>query len=180
MSLYGSLSCNITVLGDGNGRYGKPKTTKTGPLSDFLVDNSVFYVAITKHLKECDHCSIDAVLTEYLRRRRESVKFNGQSSSGLVKRAIILERLAKKRGQSLTPGIVNELIWRNGLYAVQEYGSRLSLREKFMAFTRTPVRSLIKLTEEDELLRRISHQINENSSEEEIEELLKIAEVITT
>lgn len=57
----------------------------------------------------------------------------------------------------------------------------LSLREKTTVFSCFPERvGYLKLTEEDQLLRQISHQINENSSEEEIGELLKVADVMTT
>lgn len=181
MSFLGDvLNCSITIKGDGRGKYGKLMYDKSGPLRDFLIDNQHFYIEITKHLQTCNVCSIDVVLNEYLRRRVETPKFRGESSNGLVKRAIVLERLAKKRGQSLTPGVVNELIWRNGLYAIEKYGSRLSLREKFMAFTYFPGHDNLKLTAEDQLLRQISHQISKNSSSEEIEELLKVAEVMVT
>lgn len=178
MNLYKILNCNITIQGDGKGRYGKPKTTKTGPLSDFLVDNSVFYIAVTKHLKECDHCSIDAVLTEYLQRRLEITKFDGKSSLGLAKRAIILERLAGNKGQTLTKGVVNELLWRSGASAVVEYGYRLSLREKFLAF-RVNKYQVPNLNKENQLLADISRQdLNQDITSEELRKMITIAEVM--
>lgn len=183
--LDGSLNCNITVLGDGKGRYGKPKTTKTGPLSDFLVDNIVYYVEITKHLQTCDVCSIDEILKEYLRRRVEIPKFNGETSKALMERAIVLERLSIKKGQSLTPGLINEFVWRSGPLGIKEHGSRLSLREKYFAFNMPQMKVYSSpksagLQPEDELLAEISASIpfNEGITSEDLHEMLAVAEVM--
>jgi hypothetical protein len=100
-------------------------------------------------------------------------------------RAVVLERLAIRRGQSLTPGIVNELIWRSGPFGVKEYGYRLSLREKYLAFNtrQMMVYSSPKsagLQPEDELLAEISASIpfNNDLTSEDLHEMLAVAEVM--
>ncbi len=95
-----ALDCILTVKGNGVGRYGHPKKDRTGPITDFLVDNTVFYSAVTKHLTICKRCSIQEVLTAYLDRRVQKPKFEGKTSGSLVRRAIVLANLAKKRKAS--------------------------------------------------------------------------------
>lgn len=68
------MSCLITVKGDGKGLNGHPKTDRTGPLSEFLIDNVHFYTAVRKHLKTCQTCSPTDVLQVYLNRRLASQK----------------------------------------------------------------------------------------------------------
>lgn len=176
------MHCQITVTGDGVGRYGKPKVSRTGPLSEFLVDNSVFYVEVTKHLASCKVCSIDAVLKVYLNRRVTISKFKGETGSSLVKRALILEKLAKKKGETMTPGLINEIIWRRGVKEVIHYNSRLSIRERYMAFSfhGTNAIPLIKdLNVQDRYLVDLVGQGHIGSiSSEELEELMVAAEVM--
>jgi len=179
------FACTLTIQGDGRGKYGKPKVTKIGPMRNFMTDNIVYYVEITKHLQTCDVCSIDEILKEYLRRRVEIPKFGGETSKALMERAVVLERLAIKRGQFLTPGLVNELIWRSGPFGVKEYGSRLSLREKYLAFNmkQMTVYSSPKsagLQPEDELLAEIaaSMPFDHTLTSEDLYEMLAVAEVM--
>ena len=50
------MDCEITIKGNGEGRNGHPKTDRTGPVREFLVDNGVFYRAVKKHVAKCDVC----------------------------------------------------------------------------------------------------------------------------
>jgi hypothetical protein len=102
------MECRIKVAGDGIGKYGKPKTDKEGPISDFLVDNAVYYTAIRKHLKDCNICDMNDILSTYLRRRIQMPKFNGKTSAGLVDNALKFENLACKKGVVLQEGLVND------------------------------------------------------------------------
>jgi hypothetical protein len=63
------MDCIITVKGDGVGRNGHPKTDKTGPIRDFLVDNEVFYRAVKNHVAACNKCDPYAILDHHLQRR---------------------------------------------------------------------------------------------------------------
>jgi hypothetical protein len=173
--------CQITVKGDGVGRYGKPKTDKTGPLSDFLVDNSVFYAAVTKHLQKCDRCDVVEVLQTYLRRRIQVPKFKGQTSTSLMKRAVILENLARKKKVALPDGLVNAFLWRGGPYGVLEHGHRLSVRERFQAFRLTPLHESLrgKFSQTDLYLARLADSgLSGEATDAELEELVKVAEVM--
>lgn len=175
------MQCVITVKGDGRGKYGHPKTDKTGPLKDFIVDNVVYYIAVTKHLSECNVCSVNDVLTEYLRRRVTIPKFEGFSSRSLVTRVFVLEKLAKRKGEALTQGLVNELIWRGGTNYVITHNARFSLREKYVAFQFQYPSNLSILLEQDRYLAGIVHQSNCGKlSDQELEELVQVAEVMFT
>jgi hypothetical protein len=126
------LNCQITVKGNGVGGHGVPKHDRTGPLSEFLVDNGVFYRAVTNHLKTCNICTVTEVLQTYMARRHDP-KFEGMTSTGLQKRAVLLGKLAAKKKETLPPGLVNEFLWRGGFYGVAEYNSLLSIGERFKA-----------------------------------------------
>jgi hypothetical protein len=174
------MDCIITVKGNGVGKYGHSKNDRTGPLKDFLVDNQVLYLAVTKHLQGCSTCSIEAVLREYLRRRVEIPKFKGGMSSSLPKRALILEKLAKKKGQPVPRELVNEFLWRSGVYGVIEHYDRLSVRERFQAFQldRYLSASWPKLHEADKYLYELAGQgLKGDLTNEELEELVQVAEV---
>lgn len=173
--------CQITVKGDGVGKYGKPKKDRTGPVSDFLVDNSVFYAAVTKHLQKCETCDLVEVLQTYLRRRIQVPKFKGQTSTSLMKRALILENLAMKKGVALPEGLVNAFLWRGGPYGVAEHSSRLTFRERLQAFRLAPLNDHLRprLSPTDLYLARLAEQgLSGDVTEAELEELVKVAEVM--
>jgi hypothetical protein len=169
------MNCVITVNAG--------KKRKSGPLKEFLVDNTVYYTAITKHLKECSVCSVEEVMKEYLNRRVNIAKFNGLTSHGLVHRAIILESLATKKNQALPPGLVNEFIWRNGTESLSRYRFRLNILETYHAFCfgikfkmKTPINSL---SASDMGIFKLAQDVSiENPSIEELEDLLKVADVM--
>jgi len=119
------MNCVITVKGDGAGRNGHPKTDKTGPVSDFLVDNTVFYTAISKHLKDCTVCDPVAILEEYLSRRKREPKFKRSTSKSLVELALKYERLFIKKKLTFNPELINEIIWRSPFLA--EYQGRIGI-----------------------------------------------------
>jgi hypothetical protein len=177
------MNCVITVKGDGVGRYGKAKTDQTRTLKDFLVDNVVFYVAVTNHLKTCQVCSVDEVLKEYLRRRVSIAKFSGMTSKSLVTRALILETLAKKKKELLTPGLVNEMIWRGGIPCVIKYHDRLTVRERYDAFDFVGTEAIFefknRLVPSDRYLADLACQKGLGKlTMTEVEDLVQIAEVM--
>jgi hypothetical protein len=175
------MDCEILVAGDGVGKYGRTKKDRRGPLKDFLVDNQVLYSAVTKHLQKCQVCSIEEVLKVYLSRRAQEKKFRGQTSTTLVKRALILERLAQKQNRPVPRGLVNEFLWRYGTLGVIEHSDRLSLREKVEAFRVDPNNTFLlpKLGPVDRYLHGLVHQgLNGDVTEEDLEELIKVAEVM--
>jgi hypothetical protein len=63
------MDCIVTMLGDGVGRYGKPKNDRTGPVREFIVDNQYFYPRVFKHVKDCAKCDSVTILETYLNRR---------------------------------------------------------------------------------------------------------------
>jgi hypothetical protein len=67
------LDCIITVKGNGVGKYGRSKKDRTGYVSEFCVDNTFFYRAIFKHLKECNKCDPNDVLKTLLFRRKDGL-----------------------------------------------------------------------------------------------------------
>jgi hypothetical protein len=179
------MNCLITVTGNGTGRHGNPKAAKTGPLRDFLIDNNVYYRAITKHLLECSICSINDVLKEYLRRRIEIPKFHGMTSDGLGRRAVVLEHLARKKNQVLDENLVDEILWRMGMSGINIHEDRMTNMEIYRAFTidpLTPKRSdryqwkprtlvILNIIRDSDLL---------PSDETELNHLISIAEVMLT
>ena len=177
------MNCIITIAGNGSGRYGSPKTPRTGPISEFRVDNTVFYIAITNHLKTCNVCNIEEILRVYLERRKKSPKFNGFTSSGLAKRAQILEKLAIKKKKPVPKELVNEFLWRAGPYFTQYFGDRLSPREKILGFKvlfSVPEFTQVGLlTNVDMTLAKIAQDSSgKDFTDEEIESLVRVAEVI--
>jgi len=186
--LDGSLSCSITVPGDGKGRYGKPKNDRTGPLSSFLVNNQVFFTVVKNHLKTCSKCSIDAVLTVY--RDRTISKLTGCSSNSLIRHALGLEKIAIENGETLTPGLVNEILWRGGPQPIREFRTRLSVKEKLMAFSHPRYKSMDPYgfgldglsfdNLEIQLINLASQEIGLNLNDQEILELCEISEVMCT
>jgi hypothetical protein len=188
------MNCIITIKGNGSGRHGNPKTPRTGPVSGFLIDNNVFYIAVTEHLKTCDTCNIEDILRVYLERRKKTPKFNGVTSSGLVKRALILENLAAKKGSPIPKELVNEFIWRSipSHDTLEEFG-RLSPREKFLSYrlsieviskTDIPwnfenwVRSWVSIPQNKILAKLAYDSRGRRVVDEEIEELIRVAEVV--
>ena len=177
------MNCIITVKGNGSGRYGNPKTPRTGPLKEFLVDNSVFYIAVTNHLKTCNTCSIEEILRYYLERRKTNSKFNGFTATGIVNRALILEKLAAKKGCPVPKELVNEFLWRSGPYFNVNFGGRLSPREKILGFKvlfSVPEFTQVGLlTSVDMTLAKIAQDSSgKDFTDEEIESLVRVAEVI--
>ena len=89
--------CMMTVKGDGVGKYGKPKKDVTMTVTEFLVDNGVYYAAVYQHLRGCEaspRCDPQQVLEAYLARRTKAPKnpkvpFSelGMTSKGLAQLA---------------------------------------------------------------------------------------------
>ena len=180
------MNCQITVKGNGHGGYGHPKTDKTGPLKDFLVDNQVFYRAVREHLKTCSVCSVEEILRFYLDRRLENPKFEERSSSTLAKHAVALEKLAAKKKTPVPKELVNEFLWRVGVYGVKDYSIRLSPLEMYKAFRLDVVRTLIHVDVSSispiakQVYMLAKQAINEDLTEEEVEQLLPIVEIMST
>ena len=180
------MNCVITVKGDGRGLYGKPKNTRTGPLSEFLVNNQVFFSVVKKHLRTCSTCSVDAVLKVYLHRLTTHARLNGASSTSLTKYVLSLENIAAKKGETLTPGLVNEFLWRGGPHAVKEHGALLSTMEKLRAFSHPSWEHTLhsQLSNfsglELQLVRLAIDKVGLGLSDQEIEDMCSVAEVMCT
>ena len=184
-----TLNCQLTVKGDGRGRYGHPKTDRTGPISEFLVDNTVFYAVVIKHLKTCTICDMTEVLKVYLSRRLDPTRKSlGMTSRTLLKLALSFEKLAKKKGVQLPPGLVNEFIWRCGTGGVVSGRDRLSIREKYNAFkiehdanrflNRPTTFYSNDFTEAEKYLATlVKDGVGEKSNDEELSNLLTCCEV---
>jgi len=104
--------CIITVKGDGKGRYGHPKSDRTGPIESFIVDNAVFYSAVFKHVKTCSNCSPIAIMTIYFKRRK------GIFTDTLVNLLRKYAKLVNQSDQAIAQSILNEAIIRS---ACNEY-----------------------------------------------------------
>lgn len=112
-----SLSCTITIKGDGKGRHGHPAHDVTKPVSELLVNNVVYYNKVLAHLRLCTKCDPVEALRVYLNQRRDVPKFNGVTSSTLVKLARSYEKLFIKRGlfakDPTLPALIVEFMWRS-------------------------------------------------------------------
>ena len=145
-----SLSCIITVPGDGKGGYGKTKADRTGTVESFLVDNQVLYSAILKHLRKCQVCDPKEVLQKYLDRRLGNPKFKSQISRVLVAHSQKFRNVFKQRELPIPEDLIAEFMWRVGSpYGLTEYESKLSPEQI--------VRGLIYIKEEDRKTRSLIH-----------------------
>lgn len=178
------FACVLTIKG-GSGRYGKPRSDRTAPLQDFLVDNQYFYTLIKQHLRTCSVCDPIAVLEYYLNRRRSIPKFKGATSSGLVRLIDSYQRICTKRGIRIPAALRNEYYWRSGsVDTLLKYENQFSLMECaealriVMEFSKS---SLTLLTTKSRKF-RIVHQIITHArspveTERELQELSIIADV---
>ena len=197
-----SLMCQITVKGNGIGKYGHSKTDRTGAVADFLVDNTVLYAAVRKHIRKCNVCDPRDALQEYLNRRIRNPKFKGMSSNGLVTQAVALNKICKQRNLPDMDDLVREMMWRQGSpHDLQAHMGFLGIEGL--------VRGLIFLKEKDLRERRLVHNKvaelcntlsplaetikqlavivdnfytveNPVPSKKELEEMLSVAEVMLT
>ena len=206
------MDCIITIKGSGRGTsrgHGVPVHDRTEPVRNFLVDNTHFYIAITEHLTTCKVCSIDQILKEYLRRRIEIPKFHGATGSSLIKRSIILERLAMKKGEILTPGLVNQFVIRGCAEDFARHSERLDICEQYFAIklmsrrthqwreqlesSMKSQRTKIKAGEGIAFMKMESHMrcikeiadlvsqgVNAELSQEELEKLLRVSSVMNS
>ena len=120
------MDCIITVKGYKSGAtiYGSPAQDKTGPVSEFIVDNTIYYTAVRGHLKKCDKCVAEEILRTYLQRRIEIPKFQGICSTRLIDLAFEYEGL---KNHSISKDLVNEFILRSGhIPTLAKHFTRLS------------------------------------------------------
>jgi hypothetical protein len=176
------MNCVITVKGDGVGKYGHPKTDQTRTIKEFLVDNTKFYIAVTKHLKTCNVCDIEEILRYYLARRIQ--KFEGKTSIGLTSRALVLEKLAEKKKNPVPKSLVNEFIWRN-VPPQKANRERLSNREKFLNYKLwfSIQKNLTsvgwQVSPAEKAIARIAFDSKSgNIDDQELEDLIKTVEII--
>jgi len=179
------MHCVITVKGNGVGRYGHPKTDRTGPVSEFLVDNGVFYTAVYKHVKDCPTCDPVQVLKVYLDRRTNGAKFNGVTSDGQVKLALKYERLFKKNKVQYDTELINEFLWRST--AFEEYEARIGVRGMARAlvnlFTREPHSFQPYLNHSKTVIKTLANLVQNagpgilSATDDDFNQLLQVAEV---
>lgn len=181
------MNCVITIAGNGVGRYGRFKNDKTGPLKQFIVDNVHLYGKVFQHVKDCSICDPVQVLEAYLNRRRTDPKFKGITTDSLVKLALKYEKLFKKKNVVYDVKMVNEFIWRSWqIEYIPVYAPRLSLQE-IVSHIRVLKKKTNGLTRPNSLFDdryNMVFQILRNDdgseiSEEHLQQLLKVAEVVT-
>lgn len=180
------MSCQITVPGDGQGRYGKPKVTKTGPIEAFLVDNTVYYSAVSVHVfgrkkgQECRACDPEALLRVWLSRRVNDVKkFGGLTSTGLIEHALSWERRASKQGRPIPRSLVDEFLWRGGWHQVSKHVGRLDVYDAYRGLRLSKPPADLPLSGKFGAIARIAAAADELPAEE-VERLLTVAEVLTS
>ena len=179
------MNCQITIRGNGIGRYGHPKNDRTGPLSEFLVDNVVLLRQISKHLKQCNKCTVEEVLQIYLKRLNPGKSFNGCVSISLASKALVFENIARRKEETLTPGLVNEFLWRSPpASAFHEFSDRLSIIDKYNCLNLYKNSSYWPncvpddISESDKyLVELVDSGVSGELSNEEIEKLVQICEV---
>ena len=177
-----SLTCQITIKGNGVGRYGHPKTDRTGPLSEFLVDNQVFYKEICKHLRSCTSCDVIEVMNVYLQRRMDPKKSNGKVSQSLLKQSTSLEKIAQKKNIPIPAGLMGEFLWRRGIQGMLE--GNLTIREKYNAIkleiaTEKNIFLPSDLSTMDKhLVQMVREGVVDNATDDEIVDLMSVAEVM--
>jgi hypothetical protein len=121
------FDCEITVKGDGIGKYGRFKHDKTGPVRQFMVDNVHLYSKVKAHVLDCDKCDCEEALRHYLKRRKTESKFRGLVTGTLAKMALSYERKSKT---PISPNLVNEFIWRStDLELISKFQDRLTVRD---------------------------------------------------
>lgn len=118
------MDCRILVKGNGKGGHGVPVRDREGPLKEFLVDNQVFYRAVTRHLRICDKCSAEECLRLLLDRR--IAKVGGAVSSSFLRQAVILGNLKTRPASRET---VNEAILRSESFLLDEFRDRFSFEQ---------------------------------------------------
>jgi hypothetical protein len=127
------FDCVVTVNGDGHGRNGQFKEDKTGPVSQFMVDNVVLYPLVKNHIVQCPHCDPTKAVRHYLERRKTLKKFKGRVTATLAKVALSYERKCAKT-RPVPRELVNEFIWRSGdPDLILSYEKRLSIEESVWA-----------------------------------------------
>lgn len=188
------FDCVITVKGNGKGENGRFKLDKTGPVSQFMVDNTYLYPVVKKHVVACPHCDPTEVLRHYLRRRLVLPKFqpkpgqplwnvDGQLTGSLAKLALSYERMTAKN-RPVPRELVNEFIWRTAsVDMLVEHGPRLSVRElvsgaelllKHSGGSRP--KSVPAGSKLDLVLQLLQHHAKP-ATEQEFEDLIAVAEV---
>jgi hypothetical protein len=184
-----TLDCEITVKGDGVGRYGNPKKDRKGPLREFLVFNQVFFKKVRDHLDTCPRCDPDEAMEVYLERlRRPPTKgSDSHASATVVKFALSVEKVLSKRGRALRPEIANEFWLRSrDPRSVLARKNLCSLTElawcyRFQESTPAGYRILQQLCGQDRTFAALEGILKGGRtppSEDELRELLEIAEVM--
>jgi hypothetical protein len=97
--------------------------------------------------------------------------------------------VARKKGETLTPGLVNEFIWRSGPGALLgKHAKRISLREKYMACKNTQIEELfhwfgregIGLSETNRIIATLALQdLPQDIPEDELQKLMEVCEVMS-
>ncbi len=188
------FDCVITVKGNGKGENGRFKHDKTGPVSQFMVDNTYLYPVVKQHVVACPHCDPTEVLRHYLQRRLTLAKFQpkpgaplwnvaGQLTGSLAKLALSYERKCAKT-RPVPAALVNEFIWRTAsVELLTEFGPRLSVRELVngaeMLLARssgTRPKNVLAGSKLDLVLQLLQHHAKPET-EQEFEDLIAVAEV---
>jgi hypothetical protein len=183
------FDCVITVKGDGHGKNGHFKTDKTGPVSQFMVDNIILYPIVKNHVANCPQCDPTEAVRRYLERRMNP-KFGGRVTESLAKLAMSYERKCAKT-RPIPKELVNEFICRSrSRDLILDNEKRLSIRELVQAAgfyiedlrtTRTMsvqelVNKLPKTSKFGLVCQLLTHK-TVPETEQELEDLIQVAEV---
>lgn len=178
------------VEGDGRGKYGRFKKDKTGPISQFMVDNVTLYALVKKHIVKCPHCDPTEAVRHYLERRRTDPKFKGRVTGALAKVALSYERQCAKT-RPVPRELVNEFIWRSGdRDLILANDNRMSVRElveaarfyteDMMRFQNLPTQAMIdklpKASRFGMVCQLLVHKAAPET-DQELEDLIQVAEV---
>ena len=191
-------TCVITVKGKESGLGGnsRPQKDTTKPVREFLVDNGTYYTAVYQHLKECQadpKCDPQQVLDVYLARRTDPK--DGMTSSSLATLAVKYLRAFP----SVKADTAHEIIARSGsLDLMLKHGDEMA-RPIFTKGMKTALAwhrvvagqavSMIQASKQKPSKLAMAYAVLydagtegnlETYTEAELDDLLKVAEVMTT
>ena len=188
------FKCEMTVEGNGEGRYGRFKQSKTGPVSRFMVDNTFLYAQVKKHILSCSLCDPTEALRHYLNRRLTLEKFKpkpgkkwpilGHLTISLADLALRYERQCSKT-RPVPAELVNEFIWRTANAGfIVEHEHRLSVKELvFGAQLMLPISSRWGALLAESIFRRVCVAVSNYAppeTEQELEDLIVVMETMVT
>lgn len=184
------MDCLLTIKGDNRGKYGRFKKDTTRTIRDWIIDNAVVYPKVLAHVAECPKCDPIEIFTKYVERRRGKYaphKFAYMTGT-LVKLSHKYEKLCAKRGTPLPKEILHEVrLHCNNAEILLHYENEFSCTEIFKILkdfqkrgeSYNPKNLASKSIKYRQIL-DVMESIEECPDEKELENLLKVADVLLT